>query len=232
MSERLIDAPVGLFLYDDCMVLKTEYHTVTDGEITPDCYIVSSGEYFWGGVETIEERNALEVTPVEAKSVVNGRWITHSDGTTECSKCHTLGSPQWKCCPVCTAQRWTERRMRMREILFRGKRLVDGEWIVGYFVVTGRYSAIKPKGEVYYGVDPSTVGQFTGLTDKNDKRIFEGDILRIGGKSLPHWLDEGDIKAVEYNEGAFSPLCDYDSDCGMFVESSECEVIGNIHDNP
>lgn len=69
---RLIDAPIGLFLYDGQLVLKTEYSTVrSDAEpATPDCYIVDSGEYFWGGAKTAEERNALEVTPVESSAVV------------------------------------------------------------------------------------------------------------------------------------------------------------------
>lgn len=45
--------------------------------------------------------NAPTINPDDLRP--RGRWITHSDGTTECSECHTLGSPQWKCCPVCTA---------------------------------------------------------------------------------------------------------------------------------
>lgn len=111
MSERLIDAPVGLFLYDGCMVLKTEYNTITDGKITPDCYIVSSGEYFWGGVETIEERNALEVTPVEAKTVVQGQWLHANDPDKKrCSRCDVIhmiaqyprGEIDW--CPNCGAK--------------------------------------------------------------------------------------------------------------------------------
>ena len=135
----------------------------------------------------------------------------------------------------------------MREILFRGKRVDNGEWVEGAFLNDrdGTFYICPVVSDITYGdngnrrrigcwykIDPETLCEYTGLPDKNGKRIFEGDVLRIGGKSLPHWLDEGDIKTVEYNEGAFSPLCDYDSDCGMFVESSECEVIGNIHDNP
>ena len=69
---RLIDAPIGLFLHDGQLVLKTEYSTVrSDTEAaTPDCYIIDSGEYFWGGTKTAEARNALEVVPVESSSVV------------------------------------------------------------------------------------------------------------------------------------------------------------------
>ena len=63
---KLIDAPIGLFEVDGILVLKTEYSTRhEDGTITPDCYIIESGEYFWGGVDSVEARNNLEVTPVE-----------------------------------------------------------------------------------------------------------------------------------------------------------------------
>ena len=120
----------------------------------------------------------------------------------------------------------------MREILFRGKRIVDGKWITGYFVVTGRYNAIKPKGEVYYGVDPSTVGQYTGLTDKNGKKIFEGDILRFEN-------DDGEFSLYlcEWNgecSGWTTKFLEYDASCDA-LDSLFCEhaqVIGNIHDNP
>lgn len=63
---KLINAPVGLFDIDGVLVLKTEYSTQhEDGAITPDCYIVGSGEYFWGGVDSVEERNNLMVTPID-----------------------------------------------------------------------------------------------------------------------------------------------------------------------
>lgn len=63
---KLINAPVGLFDIDGVLVLKTEYSTQhEDGAITPDCYIVDSGEYFWGGVDSVDERNNLMVTPVD-----------------------------------------------------------------------------------------------------------------------------------------------------------------------
>lgn len=65
---RLIDAPVGLFRCNGTLAVKTEYstpHPCEDGTVyTPDSYIVSSGEYFWGGVHTAEERNELMVEPI------------------------------------------------------------------------------------------------------------------------------------------------------------------------
>ena len=70
---KLIDAPIGLFLHNGQLVLKTEYSTVHSENgrtvVSPDCYIVSSGEHFWGGTKTADERNNLEVTPIESSSV-------------------------------------------------------------------------------------------------------------------------------------------------------------------
>ena len=75
---KLINAPVGLFDIDDVLVLKTEYSTQQeDGAITPDCYIVDSGEYFWGGVDSVEERNNLMVTPIEMPTLTPpNEWVS------------------------------------------------------------------------------------------------------------------------------------------------------------
>ena len=66
---KLIEAPIGLLDCDGTIILKTDYstpHTIDcETKISPDCYIVKSGEYFWGGVDSVEARNNLEVTPVE-----------------------------------------------------------------------------------------------------------------------------------------------------------------------
>lgn len=63
---KLIEAPIGLFEVDGILVLKTQYCTRNeDGTVTADCYIVESGEYFWGGVDNAEERNNLMVMPVD-----------------------------------------------------------------------------------------------------------------------------------------------------------------------
>lgn len=68
-TMRLIDAPVGLLEFDGTVILKTEYMTRrADGSVVPDCYIVESGEYFCGGVETAEELKNLEVTQVRLDS--------------------------------------------------------------------------------------------------------------------------------------------------------------------
>lgn len=75
---KLINAPVGLFDIDGELVLKTEYSTQhEDGAITPDCYIVGSGEYFWGGVDSVEERNNLMVTPIDISTLTPPtEWVS------------------------------------------------------------------------------------------------------------------------------------------------------------
>lgn len=78
----------------------------------------------------------------------------------------------------------------MREILFRGKRTDNGEWVKGFYVcvldthyiMTGKFDSLTNGiiNSEAYKVDPDTIGQFTGLTDENGVKIFEGDIVRYG----------------------------------------------------
>ena len=148
----------------------------------------------------------------------------------------------------------------MGEILFRGKRVDNGEWVEGslitdvfYRVGEGNKNSIpyilSVSGIDYdswedldddyglYEVDPDTVGQYTGLTDKNGKKIFEGDIIKI----FPDcdYLDDYDISKVYSYNGIFCVdyhVDDFDSTALGFLESyiPDCafEIIGNIHDNP
>lgn len=136
----------------------------------------------------------------------------------------------------------------MREILFRGKS-IHGEWIYGYLnqhrgnirydcdcepIADGCYYInvwqVKIDNGMYgqdYKVDPETVGQFTGLTDKNGVKIFEGDIVRYGQRGV-----------VEYNSGSAQFALNFtDSiyegfDKIPFIPFCDCDVLGNIYDNP
>ena len=151
----------------------------------------------------------------------------------------------------------------MREILFRGKRKSNGEWAYGNFVrgCVDDFAYIVEFGNKelcrnYVEVIPETVGQFTGLTDKNGKRIFEGDIIRyadlydyncylesIDNPEVYDNIDLGNIWTIDevvYGIKVGYPAFDlnkHDFETNGLSELSESgqyfyEVIGNIHDNP
>ena len=146
----------------------------------------------------------------------------------------------------------------MREILFRGKRKDNGEWVEGWllgnpnrsggiFIVTyyqfaldkktGTKYEIPPKSLEYYEVLPETVGQFTDVIDKNEVKIFEGDKVKA---ELCGIIIDNIEAIVEYENGCFGiraledfPLC---NGKGQFKSFDGCntkdkiEVIGNIHE--
>ena len=146
-----------------------------------------------------------------------------------------------------------KRGNKMREILFRGKRVSNGEWVEGdlrqfnlyglnYVSGEGRTTYIiadeGANGGTEYEVDPSTVGQYTGLTDKNGTKIFEGDIIENINQQ---------IFVVEYGRHDLNCCnCCYESHdaLGFYMKNKfgsaesdekvweDIEVIGNIHDNP
>ena len=108
-----------------------------------------------------------------------------------------------------------------REIKFRGKRLSDGKWVYGNLRVSGEgvyISSIDCHAQCE--VHLSTVGQYTGLKDKNGKEIYEGDIVRYLEAN-----DEIATKEVRFIDAAFSPITEI-----MWMGDMECEVIGNIHE--
>ena len=115
----------------------------------------------------------------------------------------------------------------MREILFRGKRVDSGEWNEGNLVRRAKELLIVTLGFICGEVIPETVGQYTGLRDKNGNKIFEGDILRFPYPSTQN------IYSVMWSGCSFVRK---DPD-GYYLSLNalncdEYEVIGNIHDNP
>lgn len=138
----------------------------------------------------------------------------------------------------------------MRDILFRGKRIDNDEWVYGSFCMDAleQFNGLcgvdgfirlydKAKGKMQtHEVERETVGQYTGLTDKNGKRIFEGDIVQyherqFDGKDVPV------RDAVVYEEGGFAVRACFLSNwlwnpINGNVQLGDVEIIGNIHDNP
>lgn len=119
---------------------------------------------------------------------------------------------------------------KMREILFRGKRTKNGEWVEGLlFHHCEKASSIySDKLDRAVWVIPETVGQFTGLTDKNGKKIFEGDVVRYMNK---------ETMVVSYYSKCASFVIAYSAvnfvySANLMHSNIYLEVIGNIYDNP
>ena len=140
-----------------------------------------------------------------------------------------------------------------REILFRGKRVDNGEWVEGNLIIVRNCETLTEHPHIvksynhdtfdWNEVDPDTIGQFTGLTDKNGVKIFEGDIVKWGH------VDGGREKPIRIAEVKINPSLQFDIvshemnflgqnkvfDYGSFIYKDTkkwLEVIGNIHDNP
>ena len=130
----------------------------------------------------------------------------------------------------------------MREILFRGKRIDNGEFVYGYVgVFKGTTQIYVPFteeeekeneghifsviGGLWHTVHHETIGQFTGLTDKNGKKIFEGDIVANA------W-ERGVVSYGEFNCSCCDGVFGWSFGNADIREYDGYEVIGNIHDNP
>ena len=133
----------------------------------------------------------------------------------------------------------------MREILFRGKRSDNGEWVEGNLFIPDEIKHRKAPTEILIGtnvvrisyeVDPDTVGQYTGLKDKNGKRIFEGDIIKSIYNDMTYVVRFGEcMHLTEYKEHECGFYCDGGKWCVEAIGNnvSEWEIkLGNIHDNP
>ena len=137
----------------------------------------------------------------------------------------------------------------MRKILFRGKRINDSKWAEGsllritiggntYTLIFGdcfSFDGFDVKSLEHGLVDSDTVGQYTGLLDKENNRIFEGDIIKTKkyGKLYSFSnVNDYDVFCVRYHSGMFRLERENPPRGFNLVSGSELEVIGNIYDNP
>ena len=154
----------------------------------------------------------------------------------------------------------------MREILFRGKTTLDNEWVIGAgvykseghtWIITDDITKTESRGTGSDVINPETVGQYTGLTDKNGKRIFEGDILQVDVQEYTDKIENyfGELRTnrvftgkyrkelwtVEYKEHFCkgNGFYGYGKDRRFNINLTKstlsnvnAEIIGNIHDNP
>lgn len=128
----------------------------------------------------------------------------------------------------------------MREIKFRGRK-PNGEWVYGDLVTTETTDVIPTKKEILpfdavlfentEVVEETTIGQFTGLHDKNGEEIYEGDIIEA--ENVSHYVRYIEDQAMFVaNIISKNPLMDYCSIFQTWIDKYNKVVIGNIHDNP
>lgn len=150
----------------------------------------------------------------------------------------------------------------MREILFRGKRMDNGEWIEGhlltvtlqektaYLIFADSFKIVcgEVKASLHALVDPATIGQYTGLEDKDGKRIFEDDLLN--GFHYPFFREEDNVHNYfaevvwfenspafglvthKHPQSAVRGISDGNSEYMEDFDPNDWKVIGNTHDNP
>ena len=145
----------------------------------------------------------------------------------------------------------------MREILFRGKQVDNGEWVYGYYAIKGKdteleehficVSTLSTSGRGYFHftdipVIPETIGEYTGLTDKNGKKIFVGDIVKeeyevfVSARKKELRTHIGYIEMSDLVSGCYAYYWDDERKmrCNFSISRfiCVCEIIGTIHDNP
>ena len=146
-----------------------------------------------------------------------------------------------------------------RKIKFRGKEINTGKWVYGFYLEQDTYSLgskktkidllIKNAGVIVQNskctsgtiIDKKTLGQYTGLKDKNGKEIYEGDIVKIHKHNFDYGFKKDEIGQIKFIDGAFGFYREeskneyYFNDLATesgYRELEYYEVIGNIYDNP
>lgn len=128
----------------------------------------------------------------------------------------------------------------MREILFRAKRIDNGEWVEGLLTIMwGQYHIINPNDEnTAYPIDADTICQYTGLTDKNGNKIWENDVVKFEDCEMSTESGYGDcfvnVGKIAYDTDTMSYFITdrITVDMEDMDIKNDIEVIGNIFDNP